>query len=58
MVLGQRLFDAAHAPKQWVQIEGGGHSDLNLVAGETYQQALQTFQAHYLRPTTPASIAH
>lgn len=58
MVLGQRLFDAAREPKQWVAIESASHSDLNLVAAEAYQRALQTFRAKHLSPTTPASIAH
>lgn len=57
MVLGQRLFDAAREPKQWVAIESASHSDINLVAAEAYQRALQTFRAKHLSPNTPASIA-
>jgi len=46
--LGQDLFDAANAPKHWVAIEGGQHSDLNLVGHAPYQAALATFKAKYL----------
>lgn len=53
LVLGERLFAAAHTPKRWVAIEGAGHSDLNLVAGEAYQQALQNFRAEHLSPGQP-----
>jgi len=51
MVLGRRLFDAAHAPKQWVAIEGGGHSDVNLTGSTQYQAALATFQKRFLSQT-------
>jgi alpha-beta hydrolase superfamily lysophospholipase len=46
--LGERLFAAAKTPKQWVVIPGGGHSDLDLVAPETYRRALRGFTALYL----------
>jgi len=46
--LGRKLFDAAKPPKQWVEIAGGQHSDLNLVAREKYQSALAAFKATYL----------
>jgi len=46
--LGQRLFAAANAPKQWLGIEGGDHSNLNQVASTRYQQALQAFRRQYL----------
>jgi len=48
MALGERLFAAANAPKQWVRIEGGGHSDLHLVAHDAYQAALTTFKVRRL----------
>ncbi len=48
MRLGQRLFAAANPPKQWLSIEGGQHSDLNLVARDQYQAALADFKARYL----------
>lgn len=57
MVLGQRLFDAARAPKQWVAIAGARHSDLHFVASETYQQALHSFRVNYLSSTAPTSTA-
>lgn len=46
--LGQHLFEAANPPKQWLLIEGGQHSDLDLVAHAPYQAALQTFRQRYL----------
>ncbi|MDD2925199.1 alpha/beta fold hydrolase [Rhodoferax sp.] len=48
--LGERLFAAANAPKHWLVIENGQHSDLNLVAPEAYRQALQAFTARYVSP--------
>jgi fermentation-respiration switch protein FrsA (DUF1100 family) len=48
MVLGKRLYTAASAPKQWVTIEGGAHSDLDHVNPDRYRAALQDFAAHYL----------
>lgn len=47
-VLGQRLFAAAHAPKQWLLVEGGQHSDLHSVAPAQYQAALIAFRQQYL----------
>lgn len=46
--LGRQLFEAAHAPKQWLEIEDGAHSDLDLVAPQSYQSALRTFTQRYL----------
>lgn len=46
--LGQQLFEAANPPKQWVEIAGGQHSDLNLIAREKYQAALAAFKTTYL----------
>ena len=48
MALGEKLFAAANAPKQWLGIEGGGHSDLDLVAHDRYQAALVAFRMRYL----------
>ena len=52
IALGEKLFAAANAPKQWLRIEGGGHSDLNLVAHQRYQAALVAFRVHNL-PAMP-----
>jgi len=46
--LGKRLFEAANAPKQWLSIEGGQHSDLNLMGRGPYQATLAAFKATYL----------
>ena len=48
LALGQRLFDAAPPPKQWVVIEGGHHSDLQDVGAQAYQAALAQFKDQFL----------
>lgn len=48
--LGEKLFAAAHPPKQWRIIEGGGHSDLDLVNPADYQTLLRAFTQQYLDP--------
>jgi hypothetical protein len=52
MVLGERLYAAANAPKRWVMIEGAAHSDLDLVAPDLYQRSLRDFAAVHLAPPT------
>lgn len=47
-VLGKRLFDAANAPKQWLLIDGGAHSDLDDVGRVQYQATLLDFKNKYL----------
>jgi len=42
---GQKLFDMAHLPKQFIPIPNAGHNDLNMVAGQKYACALQAFAA-------------
>ncbi len=49
MRLGEKLFAAAHPPTQWIPIEGGAHSDLDLVGHAQYQAALQRFMHDYLQ---------
>ena len=46
--LGERLFAAANAPKQWVRMEGASHSDLDQVDPTRYQAILQGFATRYL----------
>ena len=48
IVLGQKLFAAANAPKQWLAVEGGAHSNLAEVGGLQYQAALIQFKSTYL----------
>ena len=48
IVLGQKLFAAANAPKQWLALEGGAHSNLAEVGGLQYQAALIKFKLAYL----------
>lgn len=49
VALGEKLFDAAKPPKRWIEITGGAHSDLDLVAHEAYQMALRDWIRDYLR---------
>ncbi len=46
--LGEKLFAAANAPKQWLRIEGGGHSDLQQVGSVQYQETLKNFKNKYV----------
>ena len=41
--VGEKLFAAAHPPKEWLQIEGGGHSNLHVVVRDEYRLKLQQF---------------
>ena len=49
-VLGQTLFAAANAPKQWLSISGGTHSSLQQDSPDTYQTGLRRFIQTYLKP--------
>lgn len=40
---GERLYDAAPEPKQFLWVQGAGHNDLVWVAGEAYWRALSNF---------------
>jgi len=42
---GRRLFEAAPEPKRFLWVEGAGHNDFMLVAGERQGQALREFAA-------------
>ncbi len=42
---GRRLFQAAPEPKRALWVEGAGHNDLAVVAGERYVDALRSFAA-------------
>jgi pimeloyl-ACP methyl ester carboxylesterase len=48
IALGQQLFAAVTAPKQWLAVEKGQHSDLDLVAPELYQAVIRAFKTRYL----------
>lgn len=45
---GEKLFAAANPPKQWRAIEGGDHSDLDLMDPALYRRLLQAFVNQYL----------
>lgn len=47
--IGQKLFDAANPPKQWLTIEGAGHSDVDQLGHAQYQATLQRFIHDYVR---------
>jgi fermentation-respiration switch protein FrsA (DUF1100 family) len=42
---GQKLFDAANQPKQFVVIPRADHNDLDFVAGPSYSRTIQSFTA-------------
>jgi uncharacterized protein len=46
--LGNKLFAAANAPKQWLVIQNAKHSDLHEAGGEAYQAAVQGFTNLYV----------
>jgi uncharacterized protein len=46
--LGEKLFTAANAPKQWLAVEGGAHSDLQETGRAQYQNTLQNFKNKYV----------
>jgi pimeloyl-ACP methyl ester carboxylesterase len=46
--LGERLFAAANAPKQWRVVENAGHSDLDLADPALYRASLRDFAVRYL----------
>lgn len=50
---GRRLYDAAPEPKRLHLVEGAGHNDLVLVAGEEYWRVLRSF-AELVRARAPA----
>lgn len=37
---GRRLFELANEPKRWVEVDGAGHNDLEVRAGERYWRAI------------------
>ncbi len=43
---GQALFQVAAEPKQALWVDGAGHNDLAWMAGDRYDDALQTFRNH------------
>ncbi len=46
-VLGRQLFEAANAPKSFIAIAGGSHSDLHVQADEQYQKVMGAFAARF-----------
>ena len=46
--LGERLFEAANPPKQWLTIDHGAHSDLDEINPALYQSTLRHFASTYL----------
>ena len=54
--LGLQLYAAAHRPKRWVPIDGGGHADLQQIAPAQYQSALRRFREQYVAGPRPAAI--
>jgi abhydrolase domain-containing protein 17 len=50
---GRRLYEAAPGPRQSLWVEGAGHNDLALVAGERYVRALRDFELLLERTAAP-----
>jgi uncharacterized protein len=46
--MGRELFDGAAGPKEWYDVEGGGHNDLIDVAGPGYFDRLDDFLRRHL----------
>jgi pimeloyl-ACP methyl ester carboxylesterase len=51
--LGEAVYEAAHAPKEWFLIRGADHNDTFIAGGEAYYQALIAF----IRRVTAPSLA-
>jgi hypothetical protein len=41
--MGQKLFDAAKAPKYFFPVKGAGHNDTFIVGGKRYFETISTF---------------
>ena len=46
--MGRDLYDAAPGPKEWLQVDGGGHNDLLTVAGPEYFRTVGDFLRRHL----------
>lgn len=51
--MGQRLYRAAPEPKSFIPVEGAGHNDVLVVAGEQYLRRLREFIDGRLRSANP-----
>jgi fermentation-respiration switch protein FrsA (DUF1100 family) len=49
--LGKALFDAAHEPKSFWELDGSGHNDILQTAGPAYRRRLQEFYTALERRT-------
>ncbi len=58
ITLGEKLFAAARAPKQWQAIDGAAHSDLQKAGSVQYQTTLETFKNKYALGLSPKEILH
>lgn len=41
--LGRKLYEQANDPKSFVPLEGAGHNNISIVAGQQYRQAIKNF---------------
>jgi hypothetical protein len=44
--MGEKLFEAAKAPKYFCPIKGAGHNDTFIVGGRKYFEGIATFAYH------------
>ena len=49
----QRLYDAAHEPKELFVVDGAGHSEAHAVAGEDYERRVLGFLERHLDGVAP-----
>jgi len=46
---GREVFRAACEPKEWCEVEGAGHNDVELVGGDAYYGTLERFLRRHVR---------
>ena len=55
--MGRAVFDAAHEPKTFLEVPGGGHVDCAVVAPDAFYGALKTFLDGALGAKAPSAAA-
>ena len=46
---GREVFQAAREPKEWYEVEGAGHNDVEPVGGDAYYRTLERFLRRHVR---------
>lgn len=55
--LGERLYDAASAPKEFIMVKGGNHHNASSLGFEQYQKALKDLFGIHPPPTVDPALA-